>query len=355
MLTRIYKFLVVVTISIVLFFSLTGVAAAMYETNSADEVAYVISTTIKENDTTIRNKGTLMDCSEAIDNLVIETISTEILPNVAEETVETTEGTEPIETENAIVETIPEEVEIIDLGEENYDKIIERVEYEDGTKVFQFCDRLYIAPSIPVNNEAKVAENGYVEKITSVPHYFQQSYRDVRYGNYGTVASHGCGVASIAMVYSYLLDREILPDEIAERYGRFNTEHGSCWNIFPTSAEDYGLTIEYSQPNVAGTFKWETVVEALKAGKVVIANAKQNIFTQGGHFIVLYGITEDGKILVKDPNVYNYGQWSNKILKDGFENGFDEKYIKYSNFPCWIYSAKDIEVISAREAIVAES
>ena len=43
------------------------------------------------------------------------------------------------------------------------------------------------------------------------------------------------------------------------------------------------------------------LVEALQDGKLVIALMSKGHFTNGGHFIVLRGITEDGKILVADP------------------------------------------------------
>lgn len=185
-----------------------------------------------------------------------------------------------------------------------------------------------------------IEEIPYVEKFPEVPLFFQTDYPNTRYGH-ATVATHGCGIASLSMILTYLLDREIMPDTLAEEYGRYNGEHGSSWNLFPDSAADYGVTIEKQ------TWKWEDVVEALKNGQVCIANAqKESIFTNGGHFIVLYGITEEGRILVRDPNKYNYGEWSSKILKEGFANGFEQKSVQYNCFPCWIYAKKDLDAIA---------
>lgn len=193
-----------------------------------------------------------------------------------------------------------------------------------------------------VPEETVVEKPVYVEKYTEVPHFFQTDYPNTRYGGYGTVASHGCGITSLSMVFSYLMDEEILPDRLAEEYGRHNTECGSSWTLFTASAEDYDITIEKQ------TWKWEDVVTALENGQVVIANAhSESVFTDGGHFIVFYGITEDGKILVRDPNRYNYGEWSSPILKEGFANGFDQKYCRYHCFPCWIYEAKDVDALAA--------
>ena len=43
------------------------------------------------------------------------------------------------------------------------------------------------------------------------------------------------------------------------------------------------------------------LIEALQAGKLVIAIMTKGHFTSSGHFIVLRGVTEDGNILVADP------------------------------------------------------
>lgn len=212
-------------------------------------------------------------------------------------------------------------------------------ELDDGTRIYSFKGGTYTIPATLLERDAMTSENGYVEKITEVPHYIQQSYPYTKYGGHGTVSSHGCGITSCAMVYSYLLDYEIRPDELAEKYGRYNTAVGSAYSLFSDSASDFNLEVKMS-------YSWQEVEEALRDGCVVIANVRSDtIFTQGGHYIVYYGITEDGKILINDPNIYNYGEWSHTALKEGFKNGFDPKYCKYS-FPCWIYSPKDINAFT---------
>ena len=45
-----------------------------------------------------------------------------------------------------------------------------------------------------------------------------------------------------------------------------------------------------------------------KDGKLVIAIMSAGHFTRGGHFIVLRGITDDGKILVADCASYERSQ-----------------------------------------------
>lgn len=45
----------------------------------------------------------------------------------------------------------------------------------------------------------------------------------------------------------------------------------------------------------------QRIVDALASGKLVIAIMGKGHFIQSGHFIVLRGVTSEGKILVADP------------------------------------------------------
>lgn len=196
----------------------------------------------------------------------------------------------------------------------------------------------------PEETEPEVTEFVYVEKFEEVPHYFQTDYPDTPYGRFGdTVATDGCGITSLAMVLSYLLDEEILPDRLAEEYGRYCTGSGSSYKLFPAAAKDYGVTIEKQ----GGA--WSRAVETLKNGQVIIAHMKGgSIFTTGGHFIVLDGITEDGRILVKDPYIGNYAENKDKALREGFEKGFEQKYIAYNSPSWWIFAPKDVDALAAK-------
>lgn len=188
----------------------------------------------------------------------------------------------------------------------------------------------------PVQETEAQAPVDYLDKkvkYTSVPQYFQTDYPDVPYGNYGTVSTHGCGITSLAMVASYLLDEELTPDILAEQFGEYNTKTGSKWTLFPDSAEVLGLTI------IDRTWDIRSVADALKNGSVAIACCHENsIFTNGGHFIVLTGVNADGKIFVQDPYIGNYTNGTN-TLKDGYENGFEQKSF-YDCGPFWIYAPK---------------
>ena len=59
-------------------------------------------------------------------------------------------------------------------------------------------------------------------------------------------------------------------------------------------AEQYGATGRWTGSESA-------VLDALESGRPVIAHMGEGAFTEKGHYIVLRGRTEDGKILVNDP------------------------------------------------------
>ena len=59
-----------------------------------------------------------------------------------------------------------------------------------------------------------------------------------------------------------------------------------------------------------------------------------SIFTDSQHFIVLTGVTEEGKILVHDAYAPNYERWD---LRKGFANGFEEGDILCGFSGAWIY------------------
>ena len=72
---------------------------------------------------------------------------------------------------------------------------------------------------------------------------------------------------------------------------------------------------------------------ALSEGHPVISSQSPGLFTGGGHFIVLRGITADGKILVNDPNDNDRKQYLNR------------QFDMYSEIDCtsrnyWIFEAK---------------
>ena len=82
------------------------------------------------------------------------------------------------------------------------------------------------------------------------------------------------------------------------------------------------------------TYDKSEVLKALQNGQLVISATKNGPFSEGGHFILLTGISKNGKIFVNDPFGPNYDQGGK--LKDGFKNGFDQDEI-FGKGAFWIF------------------
>lgn len=157
-----------------------------------------------------------------------------------------------------------------------------------------------------------------------MPEYYQNDYPDSLYGS-GTVASGGCGVTSLAMVATYMTGHTYTPDELARYFG---SKAANNIDRLEYGSDKLGLVYEKSE-------NFDETYQALAEGKIAIAlMGKKSLFTNSQHFIVLAGLTEDGGILVKDPNRDNY---SDPQISDGFENGFPTESILLGYSGAWIY------------------
>ena len=167
------------------------------------------------------------------------------------------------------------------------------------------------------------------QEYVYVPRYYQTDYPDVIYGQ-GTVESNGCSITSVAMVATYLTGYEYLPDELAYYFGGRASN-----NIARLEYASKALGLKYEKPE-----NWHYTLQALQQGKIAIVLVSGNsAFTDSQHFLVLTGLTEDGKILVNDSYEPNYGKWD---LKKGFEEGFDESAIIAGYQGAWVYDKADI-------------
>ena len=96
---------------------------------------------------------------------------------------------------------------------------------------------------------------------------------------------------------STLTGTNVDPVEMAQwsyENGYYCPGGGSYHSLIPKAAEHWGLSVDM---NLDG----ENVADALAEGKLVVAIMSKGHFTKSGHFIVLRGITADGKVLVADP------------------------------------------------------
>lgn len=135
------------------------------------------------------------------------------------------------------------------------------------------------------------------------------------WGNIGPseIKSSGCGPTATSMVLA--------------TYGK--TVNGKTAN--PKNVSDYFWANDYYVPGAGSKHigipqtlshfgvktrmpsSKQDIVDAIKAGQLVIGMMGPGHFTRGGHFIVLAGITKTGNILVADP-----GSRSRTASKEGF-------------------------------------
>ena len=172
-------------------------------------------------------------------------------------------------------------------------------------------------------------------RTEGIPLYFQDDYPDVPYGE-GTVATSGCGITCLAMVASYLTGTEYLPDDLAKRFGSYKAN-----NLDRMLHASDRLNI----PSYESLYEWEEVPEALADGKVVIMMlGEESVFTSSQHFVVLTGITGEGKFTVLDPNKENYKR---EDLNDGYKNGFSDDVLRAGFNGAWAYDkGQETDVIS---------
>lgn len=130
-----------------------------------------------------------------------------------------------------------------------------------------------------------------------IPHYLQTDYSSIPYGG-GSIASSGCGPTSFAMIASYLTGTTITPADAVAWCGNayYAPGAGTYWSYFQAASDHFGCG------TVTQTTDANAVLQALSQGCPVISSQGPGLFTSGGHFIVLRGVTSSGKVLVNDPN-----------------------------------------------------
>lgn len=163
-----------------------------------------------------------------------------------------------------------------------------------------------------------------VKKVNGFPLYSQLDYPNKRFGS-GTVATSGCSITSLAMVATYLTGHTYLPDELAGYFGGYGENNVQRLEY---GAQQLKLPIRKAD-NIRQIFA------AMKEGDIAILLMNHmSIFTESQHFIVLNGMTRDGKYMVADSYSPNYEKWD---LKRGFEEGFEEKDLLLGYNGGWIF------------------
>lgn len=138
------------------------------------------------------------------------------------------------------------------------------------------------------------------QRFPEIPLYLQQDYEGTMYGGF-QLATNGCGITSLAMLSSYLLDEEWTPPELCRRYGNYSYANGTDGMIFIYEPQVMGFYLREK------TYEPTEAYQALQEGYPVISLQQKGYWTRGGHYIVLEKLNEDGTVQVRDSNIYNYG------------------------------------------------
>ena len=173
--------------------------------------------------------------------------------------------------------------------------------------------------------------------IDTVPLYYQTDYPYIPFGN-DTIATSGCSVTCLAMVASYLTDQEYTPPQMAYHFGNYGKTHIDRLNY---GIDQMQLPF-YQAENV------QDMLQAVRSGKIaIVMMAENSVFTTQQHFIVVAGMSEDGKFIVNDPLETNYIS-ANEEIRDCYDNGFDYYYLTYGYNGSWIFDKEDMKDISFR-------
>ena len=150
----------------------------------------------------------------------------------------------------------------------------------------------------------------------TIPAYYQW---DINWGytfyGEGYFAVTGCGPTCLSMAAVGLTgDTTITPKKVADisiSTGSYVEGVGTSWDLMTKGAAALGLTAVKNE-----TWTASGLCRKLEEGNPIICSMGEGDFTTQGHFIVLVGVTGDGKILVNDPNSKSNTQkeWDAQVL-----------------------------------------
>lgn len=121
----------------------------------------------------------------------------------------------------------------------------------------------------------------------------------LRYGN-NHIGINGCAPTALSMVICGLKkDPSATPDVVghySEKQGYYVPGSGTAWELMTDGAAHFGLQ------STAGEISSDYILNNLSSRSPMICSMTPGDFTSNGHYIVLVGIDERGKVIVNDPN-----------------------------------------------------
>ena len=136
------------------------------------------------------------------------------------------------------------------------------------------------------------ADDGFPIYIQTDPRWTNAPYGSSQVG------PSGCGPSAMAMIITALTGQPVTPDQTAKKAGddgMYISGEGSSHDVAPDLAKHYGLKATRIKFDVT------SISNAIKSGSYVILSGKGALpFTKGGHYIMIRGVTADGKWKIGD-------------------------------------------------------
>lgn len=154
--------------------------------------------------------------------------------------------------------------------------------------------------SAPTQEETAHSTPAHAWRKGEVPFLYQidPQWSDEPYAG-GNIHENGCGPTCLSMVYISLTGKTDLDPVAMARFSEqngFTVDGMTAWALMTDGAAMLGL---HSAELSASA---DVVRAELEAGRPIICSVRPGDFTSTGHFIVLAGLTDDGQVMVRDPN-----------------------------------------------------
>lgn len=154
--------------------------------------------------------------------------------------------------------------------------------------------------SAPTQEETAHSTPAHAWRKGEVPFLYQidPQWSEEPYAG-GNIHENGCGPTCLSMVYISLTGKTDLDPAAMARFSEqngFAVDGMTAWALMTDGAAMLGLR-SAELPASADAVRAE-----LEAGRPIICSVRPGDFTTTGHFIVLAGLTDDGQVMVRDPN-----------------------------------------------------
>ena len=202
---------------------------------------------------------------------------------------------------------------------------VHRAAYSALTTRFNYAQKfLGLTPTSPQFATFNCINSGSHWSGEGFPYYYQRDpewkehpygprvMSDGSTGGMSTLGSSGCGIFSFAMMATALLNREVLPTELADIAGPGGMlrEGGSSHGLVGFLAPKYGL--EFKSIGVSSGDRAQAISvinQYLRDGWMIHSTGLGTTpYTSTGHMIGIRGITTDGKWLIADSNASQEAQ-----------------------------------------------